>query len=469
MSRTIIQVEGLGKRYRIGQPRHQNALAHVIGDALRAPLRLLGVGSNPVSGVNGGSGNGANPDASARARTNKNANNGSPYIWALKDINFEVKEGEVVGLIGRNGAGKSTLLKILARVTRPTEGHAELHGRIGSLLEVGTGFHPELTGRENVFMSGAVLGMRAAEIRRKFDEIVAFSEVERFLDTPLKHYSSGMQMRLAFAVAAHLEPEILFIDEVLAVGDAAFQKKCLGKMREVASQGRTILFVSHNVSAITRLCRRCVLLKSGTIVKDGPTYEVMNTYLQSELETSASRVWDSANAPGDGVVRLRGLRARSVNGEVVETFDIRHPVGIDVVFDVLEDGTALTPNLHVFNEENINVFVSIDRDPEWDGVPRPAGRYTSTAWIPGNFLAEGTFFVGVAITTMVPMNVRLYEREAIAFQMIDSTDGDSARGEYMGHLPGVVRPVLNWETRYESEPDQQERLTGAAGDEKVLR
>src|SRR5579862_4675497 len=294
MSRTVIQVEGLGKRYRIGQPRQHNALSHVIGDAIRAPLRLL-------------SGNSKVPSASSNGNKdpNKSGNGGSPYLWALKDINFEVKEGEVVGLIGRNGAGKSTLLKILARVTRPTEGHAELHGRIGTLLEVGTGFHPELTGRENVFMSGAVLGMRAAEIRRKFDEIVAFSEVERFLDTPLKHFSSGMQVRLAFAVAAHLEPEILFVDEVLAVGDAAFQKKCLGKMREVANQGRTILFVSHNVSAITRLCTRVIWLEGGTIAKDGPTYEVMNTYLQSELSTSASRVWDSANAPGDGVVRLR--------------------------------------------------------------------------------------------------------------------------------------------------------------------
>ena len=465
MSRTVIQVEKIGKRYRIGQPKQQTALSHAIGDALRAPARLFRKGANPAPGGNGS----ASTNGNKSIHIDKDSSGGSPYLWALKDVSFDVKEGEVVGLIGSNGAGKSTLLKILARVTRPTEGHAELHGRIGSLLEVGTGFHPELTGRENVFMSGAVLGMRAAEIRRKFDEIVAFSEVERFLDTPLKHYSSGMQMRLAFAVAAHLEPEILFVDEVLAVGDASFQKKCLGKMREVASQGRTILFVSHNVSAITRLCRRCILLKFGTIAKDGPTYEVMNTYLQTELSTSASRVWDCANAPGDGVVRLRALRARSVNGEVAETFDIRNPVGIDVVFDVLEGGTALTPNLHVFNEENINVFVSIDRDPEWDGRPRPVGRYTSTAWIPGNFLAEGTFFVGAAITTMVPMKVRLYEREAIAFQTIDSTDGNSARGEYMGHLPGVVRPALNWETRYESEPDQQERLGGAAGDEKVLR
>ena len=233
MSRTVIQVEGLGKRYRIGQAKRQTALSQAIGDVLRAPLRLLGGGSNPASAADGN----ASASPNGNKNSNKNDSGSSPYIWALKDITFDVKEGEVVGLIGRNGAGKSTLLKILARVTRPTEGHAELHGRIGSLLEVGTGFHPELTGRENVFMSGAVLGMRVAEIRRKFDEIVAFSEVERFLDTPLKHYSSGMQMRLAFAVAAHLEPEILFIDEVLAVGDASFQKKCLGKMSDVARQG----------------------------------------------------------------------------------------------------------------------------------------------------------------------------------------------------------------------------------------
>src|ERR1700723_3009098 len=271
MSRTVIQVEGLGKRYRIGQPRQQNALSHVIGDVLRAPIRLLGGGSNLRFGANSGSGNGANLGETARATTKKNANGGSPYIWALKDITFDVKEGEVVGLIGRNGAGKSTLLKILARVTRPTEGPAELHGRIGTLLEVGTGFHPELTGRENVFMSGAVLGMRAAEIRRKFDEIVAFSEVERFLDTPLKHFSSGMQMRLAFAVAAHLEPEILFIDEVLSVGDISFQKKCLGKMGDVARQGRTILFVSHNMAAVNALCSRCIFLKNGRYEFDGAT------------------------------------------------------------------------------------------------------------------------------------------------------------------------------------------------------
>jgi lipopolysaccharide transport system ATP-binding protein len=289
MSRTVIQVEGLGKRYRIGQPRQHNALSHVIGDALRAPVRLL-------------SGNSKVPGASSNGNknVNKNVNGGSPYLWALKDINFEVKEGEVVGLIGRNGAGKSTLLKILARVTRPTEGHAELHGRIGSLLEVGTGFHPELTGRENVFMSGAVLGMRAAEIRRKFDEIVAFSEVERFLDTPLKHFSSGMQVRLAFAVAAHLEPEILFVDEVLAVGDIAFQKKCLGKMSDVARHGRTIVFISHHMTQIRRLCTRAIWLDASHIRQEGSTTETVNAY-ESAMSNNGKEAL--ANRSGD---RSRG-------------------------------------------------------------------------------------------------------------------------------------------------------------------
>ena len=283
MNRTVIQVEGLGKRYRIGQPRQHNALAHVIGDALRAPLRLL-TGNSTVPSAS------SNGNKSVRKNPNKNASASSPYIWALKDINFEVKEGEVVGLIGRNGAGKSTLLKILARITRPTEGHAEIRGRVGSLLEVGTGFHPELTGRENVFMSGAVLGMRAAEIRRKFDEIVAFSEVERFLDTPLKHYSSGMQVRLAFAVAAHLEPEILFVDEVLSVGDVQFQKKCLGKMKDVSSVGRTVVFVSHNMGAVRTLCNSGFLIRNGALVASGPIDTIIAAYMDDGSEQNSGPV-----------------------------------------------------------------------------------------------------------------------------------------------------------------------------------
>jgi lipopolysaccharide transport system ATP-binding protein len=301
MSRTVIQVEGLGKRYRIGQPRQQNALSHVIGDVLRAPLRLLSGNSN----VSRASSNG-----------NKNASGSSPYIWALKDVTFDVKEGEVVGLIGRNGAGKSTLLKILARVTRPTEGHAEIHGRIGSLLEVGTGFHPELTGRENVFMSGALLGMRAAEIRRKFDEIVAFSEVERFLDTPLKHYSSGMQMRLAFAVAAHLEPEILFVDEVLSVGDASFQKKCLGKMSDISEQGRTILFVSHSMAAINALCSRAVMLDHGRTKYEGPTAEISARYYAEAMgQVSGEGDLTTVQRTGSGKAHFTSIGIQAASSE----------------------------------------------------------------------------------------------------------------------------------------------------------
>ena len=453
MTESVIRVEGLGKRYRLGEGLRHTALRNLLGDALRAPLRLLS-GSGRASNEPSRS---SLPAGGASADPGIAANGSSRFIWALKDINFEVRQGEVVGLIGRNGAGKSTLLKILARITRPTVGHAEIHGRVGSLLEVGTGFHAELTGRENVYMSGAILGMRKAEIDRKFDEIVTFSEVERFLDTPLKHYSSGMQMRLAFAVAAHLEPEILLVDEVLAVGDAAFQKKCLGKMGDVARHGRTIVFVSHNVAAVTRLCARCLLMDNGQILKDGPTHEVMNTYLRSELSTSANREWGPAGAPGDEIVRLHAVRVRSANGVVTEAFDIRQPIGLELVFDVLQSGEILAPNVHIFNQEGITVFVTIDQDEQWHRRPRPAGRYTSTARIPGNFLAEGSFLVDAAVTTFVPFNVHFHERGAVGFQVIDSIDGDSMRGDYAGTLPGVVRPMLKWQTLFEpvQAPNQQ--------------
>ena len=269
MSDCAIRVENLGKRYQLGQSQRYRALRDTLGDVLSAPKRwLTGRRSAPAAGDTGD-------------------------FWALKDVSFEIKPGEVVGIIGRNGAGKSTLLKILSRITEPTEGGVDLYGRVGSLLEVGTGFHPELTGRENIYLNGAILGMKRAEIARKFDEIVAFAEVEQFLDTPVKFYSSGMYMRLAFAVAAHLEPEILLVDEVLAVGDAGFQKKCLGKMGEVAKQGRTVLFVSHNMPAIQTLCPLVVWLSSGQVAGIGPASELLQAYLrnieQSPGSTSASR------------------------------------------------------------------------------------------------------------------------------------------------------------------------------------
>jgi len=432
MTDAVIRVEGIGKRYRIGERARQGAL---LRDVLAGAFRRNGKRSS------------------------------QEIIWAVRDVSFEVKQGEVVGLIGRNGAGKSTLLKLLARITRPTVGHAELHGRIASLLEVGTGFHPELTGRENIFLSGAILGMSKAEIVRKFDEIVAFCEVERFLDTPLKHYSSGMGMRLAFAVAAHLEPEILLVDEVLSVGDARFQKKCLGKMEEVSRGGRTILFVSHNAAAVTRLCSRCVLLSGGRVEKEGPAYEVISAYLREVTVTSASREWNGADAPGDCVVRLRAVRARKVDGTVSDAFDIRQPIGIDVVFDVLEGDHLLAPNVHLFSEQDVNLLISIDSDPAWRRSTRPAGRYTSTVWIPGNFLAEGSVTVRVAITTLSNMNVRLDEPDLITFQVIDSLDGDSARGDYAGHLPGLVRPLLKWSTTYDPASKEDSLLDATIRDE----
>jgi lipopolysaccharide transport system ATP-binding protein len=417
MSDAAIRAEGLSKLYTLGEMERYSALRDKLARTLRAPWTLL-----------------------KREKLET--------FWALRDVSLEVKHGEVLGLIGRNGAGKTTLLKILSRITRPTKGWAEIYGRVGSLLEVGTGFHPELSGRDNIYLSGAILGMRKWEIARKFDEIVAFAEIEKFLDTQVKHYSSGMYVRLAFAVAAHLEPEILFVDEVLAVGDSRFQKKCLGKMDEVAHQGRTVLFVSHNAAAVTRLCNRCLLLNRGNVVEVGPTYDVMNAYLRSDLANGASREWSEQEAPGDKVVRLRAVRVRSISGLVSEAFDIRDEVGIEMVYDVLEDGQVLWPNVHLFNEEGTNLFVTIDTDEHWRRRPRPRGRYTSTAWIPGNFLAEGTFIVRTAITTFLPMVVRLDVSDVAVFQVIDSLDGNSVRFDYAGHLPGVVRPFLNWRTNY---------------------
>ena len=272
MSDTVIRAENLGKRYHIGERQRYLALRDVLARAVSAPARLF------------------------RARKPQSSNGDATHIWALKDVSFEVRQGEVVGIIGRNGAGKSTLLKILARVTKPTTGYADVRGRMGSLLEVGTGFHPELTGRENTYLNGAILGMSKKEMARKFDEIVAFAEVEKFIDTPVKHYSSGMYMRLAFAVAAHLEPEILLVDEVLAVGDAEFQKKCLGKMGSVATQGRTVIFVSHNMGAVQRLTQRCLLIQEGSVVANGETDRVLAQYQQAAMDRSTA-TYDVTKSP----------------------------------------------------------------------------------------------------------------------------------------------------------------------------
>ena len=425
MTETVIQVENVAKRYVLGTgdgtPARYRRLQESLTNALHAAWRRLRGGGAPT------------PAASSE-------------FWALRDVSFSVKQGEVVGIIGRNGAGKSTLLKVLSRITEPTCGRIKLKGRVASLLEVGTGFHPELTGRENIYLNGAILGMARQEIKAKFDEIVAFAEVERFLDTPVKRYSSGMYVRLAFAVAAHLEPEILIVDEVLAVGDANFQKKCLGKMHDVAQGGRTVLFVSHSMPAVSRLCPRAILLGEGRILGDGPTHEMVGVYLNSGLGTAAERRWDDpATAPGNGVARLRAARMVNEHGEVAETFDVRRPVGIEIEFDVLRSGQTLVPNFVVTNDAGVCVCHPHDWQADRRGKPREAGPYRRTGWIPGNLLAEGSFTVGVALSSYNPTSAHFYEPDAVSFQVVDDQQGgDTARGGYTGHLPGVVRPVLQW-------------------------
>ncbi len=372
-------------------------------------------------------------------------------IWALKDVSFDVGHGEAIGIIGRNGAGKSTLLKILSKITHPTTGRAVIRGRISSLLEVGTGFHPELTGRDNVYLNGTILGMRKREIDSKFDEIVDFSGIEKFIDTPVKRYSSGMKVRLAFSVAAHLEPDLLVVDEVLAVGDARFQKKCLNKMEDVGSKGRTVLFVSHNMSAITRLCPRAILIENGRVVDDGPAGKVVAKYLTSDSGTLASHRWDPDKAPGGEFARLLSVCVRNSNQSLAESVDIRHAVNVEMVFQVLRPGHVLLPHFHFKNEEGIKIFTSIDHDARWRRRPRPPGLYTSTVQIPGNLLSEGLVYVSPGLLKMDPMTLQFIESDVIAFQVVDSLEGDSARGDYANNLGGIIRPLLDWKTEYRPE------------------
>lgn len=375
----------------------------------------------------------------------------SNTIFALNGVSFDVKKGEVIGIIGRNGAGKSTLLKVLSKITTPTKGHVAVRGRISSLLEVGTGFHPELTGRDNIYLNGTILGMTKKEIDSKFEEIVEFSGMEKFLDTPVKRYSSGMKVRLAFSVAAHLEPEILIIDEVLAVGDAEFQKKCLNKMENVSTQGRTVLFVSHNLPAVLRLCPRSILLKEGKVIKDGPSTEVIPYYLKSQSNDDklSQKKWENIDqAPGDHKVRLRALEVISETGELIEVADITKPIGLKMTFDVIEDGYLMLPYYNVFNDENVRIFALVDTDPEWRKKKRPKGRYISTAWIPGNLLSEGRLYINPSMKSTGQKDKYFYEQDAVSIQIVDNMEGDSARGDYAGRMGGAVRPLLEWETQY---------------------
>ncbi len=425
---TAIKVENISKQFRLGtKVEKEDSLVRALFSTIKAPLQnyrryksLYSFRDNDLS-----------PD----------------ILWALKDVSFDVNRGEVVGIIGHNGAGKSTLLKILSRITPPSSGSIRIVGRVSSLLEVGTGFHPELTGRENVYLNGTILGMRKKEVDNKFSEIVEFSGVEKFLDTPVKRYSSGMRVRLAFAVAAHLEPEIMIVDEVLAVGDAAFQKKCLDKMQDVGSQGSTVLFVSHSMPAITRMCERVIMLKAGSVFMDATAHDVVSAYLQGERDNTAERIFTDTDAPGDTEVKLHAVRILTDDHRVTEAIDIRRALAIEVEYEVLQPGWVLMPTFALWNGEGVNVCVAVDQDLTWRKVPRPPGRYTSRGWIPGNLLSEGMFTVNVTMWTLEPVRKMQYHvTDVVAFQVVDTLEGDSSRGDWKGDLPGVIRPKLIWET-----------------------
>jgi lipopolysaccharide transport system ATP-binding protein len=417
MSQAIIRARDLGKEYRLGGPGART-FREAILSSLRATLRLF----SPA------------PPA-------------ENSFWALRNVNFSVSSGEAVGIIGRNGAGKSTLLKILSRITAPTAGEVRIRGKVASLLEVGTGFHGELSGRDNIFLNGAIMGMSRAEVRSRFDEIVAFAEIEKFLDTPVKRYSSGMYVRLAFAVAAHLRPEILIIDEVLAVGDASFQRKCLGKMQSVASDGRTVLFVSHNMAAITRLCQRAILLSRGMVVADGPVASVAAVYAGGANGESPTEVDFRVRGTPPGSEHVRLLGARLIGDRPGSpTIDIRRPFSLEMDFEVLTERYPLHPNVHVYNEEGLCVFVSNDSYVRENQRPRAPGVYRSRLTIPGNFMAEGMFSIDAAISTLDPVIVHVLERGLFAFHIHDPGLGDSLRGVYAGPMPGAVRPMLPWYT-----------------------
>ena len=435
MTEIAIRVESVRKKYQIGHLHKQESyrtLRDTIVESVGAPIRRI---SRLLRG-----------EASGAADLTET-------IWALNDVSFEIKRGEVVGIIGHNGSGKSTLLKLLSRIIEPTMGRAEIHGRVGAMLEVGTGFHAELTGRENIYLNGAILGMRKAEIDRKLDEIIDFSGVEKFIDTPVKHYSSGMFLRLAFAVAAYLEPENLIVDEVLAVGDASFQRKCLNKMEDVGREGRTVLFVSHNMAAITRLCSRVILLQEGRVLRDGPSHQIVEAYLNSGFGITSAREWsDRSKAPGGKVARLAAVRVRSERGDVTETVDIREPVTIEIEFDVLQPGKAMFAHFQLFNSEGLHLFSAHETDPAWRRQPRPVGRWLSRARIPGNFLTEGTVLVAAGLVSLDPETSLFFVKEAVAFQIVDQGTSDGARGDYSGTMGGVIRPLLDWNTQLNPHP-----------------
>jgi len=433
MSNIVIKVENLSKAYQLGQI----GTGTISRDLERWYARMRGK---------------EDPFLRIGESNNQNTKSASDIVWSLKDISFEIEQGDAVGIIGRNGAGKSTLLKILSKVTAPTTGKISGKGRIASLLEVGTGFHPELSGRENIFLNGAILGMRKKEIQRKLDEIVDFAGIERYLDTPVKRYSSGMYVRLAFAVAAHLESEILIVDEVLAVGDAEFQKKCLGKMGEVSKgEGRTVLFVSHNMQSIKKLCEKSILLNHGLLSHIGETQNILNEYESSGLRASSKKIWAKDFRPGNDIVKLNAISAIDSEKIGKETFDVTERIGICIEYEVLEAEHILWHGINLYNQDKENLFDSHNVSSKWYDTPHPRGIFKTTVWIPENFFNEDLLSINIAIFNHQTHQIHLHEKDVITIQIGDQfkTDRITARGLSKGKFPGMLRPLLTW--TYEQE------------------
>lgn len=417
MSDVAIRVENLGKMYRIGAREKQlTTLRERMQNLIASPFDYL--------------------------LTTLRGPSEEEILWALKDVSFEVKQGEVVGIIGPNGAGKSTLLKVLSRITEPTTGYIDLHGRVASLLEVGTGFHPELTGRENVYLNGAVLGMSRAEIDRKFNEIVDFSGVEKFIDTPVKRYSSGMKVRLGFSVAAHLEPEILLVDEVLAVGDVEFQKKCLGKMQYVSKGGRTVLFVSHNMGMISRICEKAILLKEGRVDFIGPSQRAISTYLAHfNLNSALKREWDFEEAPAGKNVKIRSITISDYQHMAKQYFSTTEPIFVTIEYWVLSDELPVNVDFWLFDEHQ-NWICGVGNFKETRTKPvNKSGRYRSKCTIPGNLLNSGKHIITVNASTNLS-DTELTIPHCVAFETVDDDRPHSAYSKW----GGIIKPDFEWES-----------------------
>jgi len=418
MAKNAIKATNLGKRYAIGSSLNSY---RTLRETLSSAFSQAGRQAEPDNDL---------PD----------------HIWALKDVSFEVEKGAVLGIIGRNGAGKSTLLKVLSRVTEPTEGSVAIHGRVGSLLEVGTGFHPELTGRENIFLNGAILGMKRREIERKFDEIVAFAEVEKFIDTPVKRFSSGMYLRLAFAVAAHLEPEILVVDEVLAVGDAEFQRKCLGKMSDVAKQGRTVLFVSHNMSAILRLTEETLVIDRGNLLLRAPTAEAVDYYLSRGLNQEGARFWQPDEIDPKNPFRPISIKINDASGAMNTTIRSSQPFTIELEYEVVKPIKGLRVGIYLLTSHGEFVFTSFDTDDPKKFSKyalREPGLYRSTVTIPENILNGGRFVLGMNASAY-RIKTYFHDEQALAFNV----DPSGAPGtQWPESRLGPIRPAFSWEIK----------------------